>query len=185
MKRIFLILITLSLVTILFSGCDGIITSINQNNEDYSQFLSLVDSLDTPKKIEKWLQDNTEWESDDVKCTAYKFYLIRKGDCAEYAYFINYVLHHHDYESYFVGINNKDSPVGHALTVFKNKNYQIHQYNFFSNFYLHDGETYEPLNFVLNSIEACVEKYVESYNFWEPGSYLIEGYDVYPWNYFG
>jgi len=189
MKKLFVLSILLFLSLLFFVGCDGIFHNLliltipddggmGQYDPD---FISLVNNLNTPTKLEYWLQHYTTWESNKVKYTPYEFYLRRRGDCGDYAFFSCYILHYHGYEAYYVKIKNKYSDVGHGCTVFKNKINQPYKYSLFSNKSLNTTGKYGNYQFNFNLIGGCVGMAVMQVG-WKNEDCTFKVHD---WNYFG
>lgn len=66
------------------------------------EFVNVVGSRNTPKKICQYMKDNFKWKSHDGRYSPYQFYLQKEGDCGDHAHFSCFLAHFHGYECYFV-----------------------------------------------------------------------------------
>lgn len=101
MKRVFILIILLFCLT----GC-GIYNLSDFIMPDDSEFLAVVESLDTPEKICSYMKENFEWNWSIQTYSPYQMYLANlenwndTGDCDEFATFAAWVAHYHGYEVY-------------------------------------------------------------------------------------
>ena len=129
MKKLFFYGLSFFIVVTVLAGCGGVIPSPttstvpeNGGMEQYdSKFVSLVENLNTPEKIETWLENNISYKKHDGKYTPYEFYLKKEGDCGDYTTFICYVLHHHSYEVSRMRISPNNNDTTHAFVIFQDK----------------------------------------------------------------
>jgi len=132
MRKFFILSMTLFVCFLSLTACDGVTTPSTSYptvpddggmGSNDPQFISLLNQLDNPQKLQQWLEKNIKYKEHDGKYTPYEFYLFREGDCGDYACFVCYILNYHDYDVNFVGMQASDS--GHGIAVFKNKNKEI------------------------------------------------------------
>jgi len=119
MKKIILI----SIILIFLTGC-GMYNLNNFVVPDDSEFLSLIEELDTPKEICQYMLDNFEIEEHPFNVlTPYQLYKNKAGDCNDFSSFAVFMADYHGYETYQILI--KFYPyvfgysVGHTIGVFK------------------------------------------------------------------
>lgn len=134
MKKLIILLI---LSTFLLSSC-GICNLNNFTLPNDSEFLTLVQELDTPEKICQYMQDNFKYEPHISNIlTPYELYLIKKGDCDDFSNFAIFIANYHNYETYQIKIFYSDTIYYHVIAVFKENG----KYNF------SDNQYYFPLEF--------------------------------------
>ena len=82
-------------------------------------FEDTVKALDTPWKINCWLQANVKYVSDKIDYwqTAQETFSRRQGDCDDSARFAQYCLNRHGYQSFFLLMWGESK--GHATALFK------------------------------------------------------------------
>ena len=186
MKKIFVLGIAL-FFCLFFVGCSWVtappIIPDNGGMDEYdSQFISLLDKLNTPLKLLNFLS-TCHYKKHDSLYTPYEFYIKKEGDCVDFSIFSYYVLHYHNYVVNSVRIQFFNESSGHIITVFAHKNtdqyfeYTLAKYGYIS------GRNIYPTGYfnTLDTIEDCV------YNFtkWPEGEvYIVKSYEVNPWNYF-
>lgn len=85
---------------------------------DATGFDETVKALDTPWKINCWLQANVKYVKDRVDYwnTPLETYNARCGDCDDYARFAQHCLNRHGYNSFFLLMWS--SKAGHATALF-------------------------------------------------------------------
>lgn len=119
MKKIILSIIILIFLT----GC-GFYNLDNFVLPDDEEFLEVINSLDTPRKICEYMEDNFEFRINRPLWSPYQTWLAniegKAGDCNDYSTFAIFVAHLHGYEVYQIGIWVKEDLIikGHALGVF-------------------------------------------------------------------
>ena len=128
----------------------------NLNNfvlPDDVKFLAVVESLNTPEKICKYMDDNFDWEFYALSYSPYQMWLVnsyqkkissKKGDCNDYSCFAVFVAHYHGYETYQIFVSYYDEKYAHILGVFVEGSY-----TYSSNWY------YFPIK--VNSFKEIVE----------------------------
>lgn len=103
-----------------------------QKERTVESFHKLAASLDTPDKVNDYLQSSQQYRSDkfdghsgnNYMESPLEFYLSGKGDCEDFANFANYTLSMHGYNTSMVGWYEVDitdfSQAGHVLCVIHN-----------------------------------------------------------------
>ena len=128
MKKIILSI----LILILLTGCNGIYNLSNFILPDDSEFLALIEELDTPRKVCKYMKNNFEYETHlYTALTPYRLYSIQKGDCNDFSIFGTWIADYHGYETYQIEIFYKNTIYQHWLAIYKENN----KYNFSCNQY--------------------------------------------------
>ncbi|MBA7574523.1 hypothetical protein ES695_11520 [Candidatus Atribacteria bacterium 1244-E10-H5-B2] len=96
MKKLLIILI---LSTMFLSGCGSGLYNLNLFTlPDDAEFLALIQELDTPRKICRYMLDNFETEEHPyIALTPYELYLTRKGDCDDFSAFSKFIANYHGY----------------------------------------------------------------------------------------
>jgi len=113
-----------------------------------------------------------------------EFYIKKEGDCVDFGIFNCYVLHYHDYNVYSVPVFFQSKSAGHLLTVFEYKETDADWYwgDRMDKYGVIDvSSLLSSVSTPLDSIEACVNSYME----WLEDTYILESYEVNPWNYCG
>jgi len=101
MKKLLILLI---LLTIFLSGC-GIFNLNGWVIPDDTEFLALVQELDTPEKICQYMLDNFTYEIHDFyTLDPYELWQTQKGDCDDMSAFGCFVADYHNYETYQIKI---------------------------------------------------------------------------------
>ncbi len=138
-----------------------------QKERTVESFHKLAASLDTPEKVNDYLQGSQQYRSDkfdghpgsDYMESPLEFYLSGKGDCEDFANFANYTLSMHGYDTSMIGwleVDIKDlKQAGHVVCV-------IH--NSASLDFIDNGGYYKGFN----SIDALVQHSVSQFsqNLW-------------------
>ena len=187
MKKLFVLGIVL-FFCLFFVGCSLMTAPLfipdNGGMDEYnSQFISLIDKLTTPHKLLFFLS-TCHYKEHDGAYTPYEFFTKKEGDCVDFSIFSCYVLHYHDYNVYSVPVFFLSKSVGHLLTVFEYKDTdadwcwgdRMDKYGV-----IDVRNMLYSLCYDLDSIEACVNLYME----WWEDTYILESYEVNPWNYCG
>jgi hypothetical protein len=120
MKKIIVFLI----IALLTSGC-GLINPSNLVLPDDSEFVKVVEELDTPQKICDYMSDNFEYEEHPYyNLIPYDLYLIKKGDCYDLSIFASFIANYHNYETYqmFLYFKTEKTILCHAIVVYKEDN---------------------------------------------------------------
>ena len=105
MKKLFILEMVL-FFCLFFVDCNGITTPPvipdNGGMDEYdSQFISLLDELNTPLELLNFLS-TCHYKKHSGKYTPYEFYIGKEGDCVDFGIFSCYVLHYHGYIVYSV-----------------------------------------------------------------------------------
>jgi hypothetical protein len=189
MKKLFVLGIAL-FFCLFFVGCSWVTTPPiipdNGGMDEYdSQFISLLDKLNTPLKLLNFLS-TCHYTLHDGTYTPYEFYIKKEGDCVDFGIFNCYVLHYYDYNVYSVPIFflNDYEFAGHLLTVFEYKDTDADWYwgSTLDKYGVIDvSSLFGSVSPALNSIEACVNSYIDFLG----DSYTLASYKVNPWNYCG
>ena len=128
MKKVLILILLIS--TIFLSGCSSLFNLNGWIMPDDLEFLAVIDSLDTPKKICKYME-NFEWNISIHTYSPYQMYLANlenwndTGDCDDFATFATWVAHYHGFEVYrvtmwqkFTGFYGLPLIMPHVLGVF-------------------------------------------------------------------
>jgi len=91
MKKLFVIGIVV-FFCLFFVGCSWVTPSLfipdnGGMDEDDSQFIALLDKLNTPLKLITFLS-TCHYEEHDGAYTPYEFYIGKEGDCVDFSIFI-------------------------------------------------------------------------------------------------
>jgi len=114
MKRILLII----MVCLLLSGC-GIYDLDNFVTPNDTEFIAVIDSLDTPEKICQYMQDNFIYKYHSIyDPDPYTLWQTKKGDCNDMATFGTWVANYHGYTTYQIQIFFNDTLISHYIGVF-------------------------------------------------------------------
>ena len=121
MKKIILSIIILIFLT---TGCSGLYNLSDFILPDDSEFLNVIENLNTPKEICQYMLDNFGYEVHPYKTfTPHELFLNKSGDCNDFSLFAIYVANYHGYESYQILITFYDwafgCPMKHTIGVFK------------------------------------------------------------------
>jgi len=187
MKKLFILGITL-FFCLFFVGCSWVTTPTvipdNGGMGEYdSQFISLLNKLNTPLKLLNFLS-TCHYKEHDGAYAPYEFYIGKEGDCVDFGIFNCYVLHYHDYNVYSVPVFFLNKSTGHLLTVFEYKDTDAEWYwdSTMDKYGVIDVSClFSSVSPALDNIEACVDCYVAFLG----DSYTLESYEVNPWNYCG
>lgn len=123
MKKVILSIIILIFLT----GCGGLYDINNFILPDDLEFLTLIEELDTPKKICQYMLDNFEFEEYPYKTlTPYQLYKSKVGDCNDFSLFAVFIANCHGYETYQIFLKYASYvygyPAGHIIAIFKEEN---------------------------------------------------------------
>ena len=116
MKKILNNILIISLL-ILFCGCD----SYNLDGfilPDDPEFLEVIRSLDTPKKISDYMGDNFTYKVNHTPASPYKIWEIGEGDCNDFVCFAKYVGNYNGIVVYEIIIND-GSIFSHSICVYE------------------------------------------------------------------
>jgi len=115
MKKIILLIIILIFLT---AGC-GLYNLDNFILPDDSEFLALIEELNTPKKICKYMEDNFSIKLNISKpLNPYQLFLIKKGDCDDFSNFAVFFANYYG-ETYQIKIYHKTAFLRHFIAVYK------------------------------------------------------------------
>ena len=187
MKKLFVLVMVL-FFCLFYAGCSWVtippVIPDNGGMDEYdSEFISLLNELNTPLKLLNFLS-TCHYKEHDGAYTPYEFYNKREGDCVDFSIFSCYILHYHDYKVYSVSIFFLNESEGHLLTIFEYKDTdtdwylgpRIDKYGV-----IDVSSLFTSVSMALDSIEACVNSYVEFLG----DTYTLASYEVNPWNYCG
>ncbi|MBA7546347.1 hypothetical protein ES705_38737 [subsurface metagenome] len=114
MKKLILLLIILTLT---LSGC-GLFNLDNWVVPDDTEFLALIQELDTPEKICSYMLNNFTYEPHSLYTPdPYTLWQDKKGDCNDFATFGVFTADYHGYETYQI-IIFYDSLSKHRIAIF-------------------------------------------------------------------
>ena len=103
-------------------GCAYNLTDYVPTNEE---FLTVIESLDTPEKIVKYMSENFTYKLNWFAYSPYQMWLLntqdKYGDCNDYSTWAIFVAHYHGYEVYQIIISASYGL--HALGVFVEDGY--------------------------------------------------------------
>ena len=188
MKKLFVLGISL-FFCLFIAGCSCVTTppiiSDNGGMDEYdSQFISLLDKLNTPLKLLNYLS-TCHYEEHDGAYTPYEFYIGKEGDCVDFGIFSCYILHYHGYNVYSVPIFFLNESAGHLLTIFEYKDTDAEWYYWdppMDKYGIIDVSVMiSSVVTPLDTIETCVNLYTEFLGY----PYTSVSYEVNPWNYCG
>jgi hypothetical protein len=188
MKKLFVLGMVL-FFGLFFVGCSWVTTPLiipdNGGMDVYdSQFISLLNELNTPLELLNFLSTCHYNKEHNGVYTPYEFYIKKEGDCADFGIFSCYVLNYHDYIVYSVPIFFLNESAGHLLTIFEYKDTDADWYwdSTMDKYGVIDvSSLFSSVSLALDSIEACVNSYIDFLG--DP--YTLASYEVNPWNYCG
>jgi len=121
MKKLILII----LLTILLSGC-GLYNLNWFTLPDDTEFLTVIESLDTPKKISDYMQGNFTYELHPFKAVdPYNLWITGKGDCNDFSTFGTFMANYHGYKTYQIKMYLQNTLYIHFLGVYVEGNYSF------------------------------------------------------------
>ena len=134
MKYIIIIILFLGLV--LLTGC-GIFNLSGFVMPDDLEFLAVIESVNTPKKICNYMEGNFEWELHVLNYSPYQMWLAntrtKAGDCNDMSCWAIFAANWHGYETYQIWVFFKGAIVSHLLGVFVENG----KYTYSNNQYYH------------------------------------------------
>ena len=132
-----------------------------------SEFLVVVEELDTPQKICAYMRNDFEYEVHiyytPIPHTLWK---NKKGDCNDFSTFGVYIANYHGYKTYQVVINFKKATLGHTIAVYKENG----KYNYSSNW------EYFPIQ--ANNFKEVVDHYSSFDDEYELKNYKVYDYEM-------
>lgn len=144
MKKI----IGLILIMLILSGCNVVYDLDNFVMPDDTEFMQVVQELDTPEKICCYMEDNFIYQLHLLYSPSpYRLWQTKKGDCNDFAVFGKFIAGYHGYETFLVMIYFTDNILSHAITVYQGNR----GYTYSSNW------EYFPL--YVESIDKVIEHY--------------------------
>ena len=165
MKKIILLIIVLISLT----GCNGLYNLNSFILPDDTEFITLIQRLDTPEKTCQYMLYNFGNEAHVFNTlTPYQLYLNGKGDCDDLSNFATYVANYHGYETYQILIYFSNTIFKHQIAIYEENN----GYTFSSNGY------YYPVNY--NNFYDIVG--LNSQDIYEDYSYIWSKYTVYDYD---
>ena len=98
MKKVILI----GIIIVFLTGCSGLYNISNFVLPNDDEFINTIKTLDTPKKICNYMENNFEYKFYPFKIlTPYELFLYKKGDCNNFAIFAMFVANFHTICYYF------------------------------------------------------------------------------------
>jgi len=142
MKKTLLIIFILSIIFLAGCGLFNLNYFIMPND---AEFLALIEELDTPEKICRYMQENFAWEYHFSAYSPYQMWLAnaktKAGDCNDFACFGVFIAHYHGYETYQIKIHYSGTIEKHCIAVyveddglsFTDCQYYLNNYGYFFN----------------------------------------------------
>jgi len=148
MKKALLIISILSIIFL--TGC-GIFNLNGWVWPDDLEFITMVESLDTPEKIAEYMQDNFTYEAYPIYAPdPYTLWKNKKGDCNDFSTFGVFIAHWHGYGTYQIKIFYKGKLWRHYITVYVEDDGLSFTDNQYYNLYL-------PNDYRFNDFKEIVE----------------------------
>lgn len=115
MKKIILSIIILIFLT----GC-GLYDLNDFVMPDDTEFINVVEELNTPQKIGNYMENNFEYEAHGFyNPDPYILWQIKKGDCNDFATFGAFIANYHSYKTWRIKIYYKNTINNHCIVVYK------------------------------------------------------------------
>lgn len=99
-----------------------------------SNFSKLVEFLDTPEKLSKFMESyfHYKYHSGCVAYSPEEFFELREGDCKDYAVFSSYILNKHGYNAEMLAFrfSKNGETDGHVITIFTAENGKLRYISF-------------------------------------------------------
>lgn len=154
------------ITVLLLSGC-GLYNLGGFTLPDDTEFLALIQELDTPEKICQYMTDNFEFEEHPLRTlTPYELFLNKKGDCNDFSTFAIFIADYHSYETYQIRIYFQNTFNLHRIAVYK----EYDKYNYSSNM------DYFPIQ--ANNFKEIVEDYNDYDYRYKLKYYVVYDYDM-------
>jgi len=134
-------IILILILCLLLTGCSFIYNLTNFVMPDDLEFLAVVETLDTPKKISDYMIENFTYEFHLSAISPYVLWQTEKGDCNDFSTFGAFIADYHGYETYQIKIYLKNTLMTHCIAV-----YNEGRYSFTDNQYYYYGyDTFEEI----------------------------------------
>jgi len=138
-------------ILVILTGC-GTFNLSGFIMPDDSEFLSMVEDLDTPEKICGYMEENFTYKYHGFYAPdPYTLWKLKEGDCNDFATFAVFIADWHGYETYQIQIFFKNNLMYHYLGVFV----EDEKYNYSNN------KAYHPIG--VNTFEEIVSDYINEY----------------------
>lgn len=175
MKRILILVILIAFLT----GCSTIYDLTNFIVPDDEEFIAVIESLDTPKKICAYMDENFEWEFRVLAYSPYQMWLenvkkiiksvlFKVGDCNDMSCFAAFAANYHGYTIYQIRVEFKETLVGHFLCVFVEEGKYTYSSN--TNYYPIFVDSFEDI--VLHYFERATKE-LRSYKVYDYNMNLV------------
>jgi len=166
MKKI----IILILLMITLSGC-GLFNLNGWIMPDDLEFLTIIESLDTPEKICAYMKENFTYKEHPFYAPdPYTFWKIKEGDCNDFADFARFVANYHGDKTYQILIYFEGTLLGHALAVFvENGKYNYSNIKAYYPIYV---DTFKEV--VSHFFKTCFEYELQKYKVYDYENNLVE-----------
>lgn len=156
-------LLIIFLISLIFlSGC-GLYNLSNFTLPDDLEFLSLIEKLDTPKKICDYMKKNFTYEPHAFYAPdPYTLWKTGKGDCNDFATFGIFVANYHEYETYVIKIKFKnDINFSHCIAIYSEKKLSYSDNDYYEYGFDNFQEIVERVCFYRNKnyVEYCIYNY--------------------------
>ena len=135
---------------------------------DDSQFISLIEELNTPILVLEYMRKNFKYRYSKYAKSPYQLWITGEGDCNDFALFFVFMVNYQGIDTWQIRIIFDDSNINHWLGVYKAENQILYTYTT-NQYYGDDNE--QP------SFEEIVNTYCE-YNkrIWK--KYEVYNYDL-------
>lgn len=117
-KKVFHVLILIFISTIFLSGC-GVFNLGDFVLPDDVDFISCIETLDTPEKTCNYMKDNFIYKENlFYNPDPYELWLNPFGDCNDFVTFAIFATHYHHYPTWQIHIHFKGTFIKHILAVY-------------------------------------------------------------------
>jgi hypothetical protein len=112
-------LLVISILSIIFlAGC-GLYNLNYFVMPDDLEFITMIESLNTPEKIAEYMQNNFTYEAHpNYALDPYTLWKTEKGDCNDFDAFARFVANWHGYETYQIKIYYSGTFEKHLIAVY-------------------------------------------------------------------
>jgi len=146
MRKLFILILIIFL-----TGC-GVFNLNGFIMPNDTEFLTVVESLDTPVKICKYMEDNFTYKIHKLYAPdPYVLWKLREGDCNDFSTFAVFIADWHGYKTYQIFVIFKNTLMGHYLGVFVENG----KYNYSSN------KAYHSIS--VDTFKEIVSDYINKY----------------------